>query len=97
MHAAALRVELRIPEARSLKDKRRTLQSVVAELRNRMSLSVAEIDHHDEWQRSTVGIAIVAGGNTELDNRIAAVRRLLSERVDLELLEVGVSHLEDPE
>ena len=97
MHAAALRVELRIPEARSLKAKRRVLQSVVAELRNRMSLSVAEIDHHDEWQRSTVGVAIVAGGNADLEKRIAAVRRMLSERVDLEVLEIVLSHLEDPE
>jgi uncharacterized protein YlxP (DUF503 family) len=97
MYAAALRVELRIPEARSLKEKRRVLQSVVSELRNRMSLSVAEIDHHDEWQRSTVGVAIVAGGNTDLENRIAAVKRMLGERVDLELLEIVLSYLEDPE
>jgi len=97
MYAAALRVELRIPEARSLKEKRRVLQSVVSELRNRMSLSVAEIDHHDEWQRSTVGVAIVAGGNTDLENRIAAVERMLGERVDLELLEIVLSYLEDPE
>ena len=62
-----------------------------------MSLSVAEIDHHDEWQRSTVGVAIVAGANADLEKRIAAVQRMLSERVDLELLEIVLSHLEDPE
>jgi hypothetical protein len=97
MHAAALRVELRIPEARSLKAKRRVLHSVIADLRNRMSLSVAEVDHHDEWQRSTVGVAIVAAGNAELEKRITAVKRLLSERADLEVIQIGMSHLEDPE
>ena len=97
MHAAALLVELRIPEARSLKAKRRVLQSAIADLRNRMSLSVAEVDHHDEWQRSTVGVAIVAAGSAELEKRITAVKRLLSEQADLEVIQIGMSHLEDPE
>ena len=97
MHAAAMRIELRIPEARSLKAKRRVLQSAIADLRNRMSVSVAEIDHHDVWQRSTVGVALVATSATELDQRIATVRRMLSERVDLEVIGIGVSHLEDRE
>jgi hypothetical protein len=97
MHAAALRIELRIREAHSLKAKRRVLQSVIADLRNRMSISVAEVDHHDVWQRSTVGVAIVAANATELDARVATIRRMLGERVDLEVTEFGVSHLEDPE
>ena len=91
-----MRIDLRIPEARSLKAKRRVLQSLISDLRDRMSLSVAEVDHHDAWQLSTVGLALVASGAGELDRRIAAVRRMLNERVDIEILEVGVSHLEDP-
>ena len=97
MHVAALRIEIRIPEARSLKAKRRVLQSAIADLRNRMSVSVAEIEHHDEWQRSTVGVAIVAAGAGDLVNRLAVIERLLRERADLEVVTVGVSHLEDPE
>ena len=96
MHAAAMRIDLRIPEARSRKAKRRVLQSLISDLRDRMSLSVAEVDHHDAWQLSTVGLALVTSGAGELDRRIAAVRRMLNERVDIEILEVGVSHLEDP-
>ena len=96
MHAAAMRIDLRIPEARSLKAKRRVLQSLISDLRDRMSLSVAEVDHHDAWQLSTVGLALVASGAGERERRIATVRRMLNERVDIEILEVGVSHLEDP-
>ena len=96
MHAAAVRIDLRIPEARSLKAKRRVLQSLISDLRERMSLSVAEIGHHDAWQLSTVGLALVASGAGELDQRVAMVRRMLNERVDIEVLDVGVSHLEDP-
>lgn len=96
MHAAAMRIDLRIPEARSLKAKRRVLQSLISDLRDRMSLSVAEVDHHDAWQLSTVGLALVASGAGELERRIATVRRMLNERVDIEILDVDVSHLEDP-
>ena len=87
MHAAAMRIDLRIPEARSLKAKRRVLQSLISDLRDRMSLSVAEVDHHDAWQLSTVGLALVASGAGELERRIATVRRMLNERVDIEILE----------
>ena len=83
MHAAAMRIDLRIPEARSLKAKRRVLQSLISDLRDRMSLSVAEVDHHDAWQLSTVGLALVASGAGELERRIATVRRMLNERVDI--------------
>lgn len=97
MHAAALRIELRLPEARSLKAKRRVLQSLIADLRDRSSLSVAEVGHHDEWQRSTVGVALVAARSGDLDRKVAAIRRMLDERVDIELLEIGLSYLEDPQ
>ena len=59
MHAAVIRVELKIPGVRSLKEKRRIVKSLIANLTNTHPLSVAEVDHQDLWQRSTIGIAVV--------------------------------------
>lgn len=54
-------LELHIPYARSLKDKRQVLRSLIDRLR-RHNVSVAEVAHQDLWQRA--GIAIAAVGST---------------------------------
>ncbi|MGE5689681.1 MAG: DUF503 domain-containing protein [Pseudomonadota bacterium] len=55
-----LTVELHFPESRSLKDKRMHLRSLKAQLQNRVGASIAEVDHHETWQRSRVTLACVA-------------------------------------
>jgi uncharacterized protein YlxP (DUF503 family) len=55
-----LTVELHFPEASSLKGKRHFLRSAKDNLRNRFGAAVAEVDHHDLWQRATLTVACVA-------------------------------------
>ena len=55
-----LSFELHFPESHSLKEKRMHLRSVKQQLANRMGCSIAEVDHHDVWQRSRLTLACVA-------------------------------------
>ena len=57
---AILTVELHFPEAGSLKAKRHFVRSAKDNLRNRVGASVAEVDHHDLWQRTTLTAACAA-------------------------------------
>jgi hypothetical protein len=57
---AILTVELHFPEAASLKNKRHFVRSAKDNLRNRFAASVAEVDHHDLWQRATLLVACTA-------------------------------------
>ena len=57
---ALLTVELHFPEAGSLKGKRHFVRSAKDNLRNRLGASVAEVDHHELWQRSTLLVACTA-------------------------------------
>jgi hypothetical protein len=57
---AILTVELHFPEAASLKGKRQYVRSAKDNLRNRFAASVAEVDHHDLWQRTTLLVACAA-------------------------------------
>ena len=61
MHVLALEIELHIPSAQSLKQRRAALRPITEGIRQRFSLSVAETDHQDLWQRAQVGVAIVSG------------------------------------
>jgi hypothetical protein len=75
-----LLVQLHFPDTASLKGKRRELQSVKAQLRTRMGLSVAEIDHHDTWQRSTLAVALVSGSAGKLQSDADRICRWLDAR-----------------
>lgn len=97
MHAAALRLELRIRDARSLKEKRHVIKSVVGHLGRTFGVAVAEVDHQDLWNRSTLGVAAVAPHASHLDRILHAVEQHVRERTDVELLGSSVSHLEKPE
>ena len=58
---AVLVIDLHFPEAASLKGKRRELSSIKAQLRTRMGAAVAEVDHHDLWQRARLTAALTGG------------------------------------
>jgi uncharacterized protein len=61
MVVAVLRVALSIPEAASLKDKRRVLRKVIERVKSRFEVAIAEVGENDLWQRAQVGV--VAVGN----------------------------------
>jgi uncharacterized protein YlxP (DUF503 family) len=54
-----LEAELHFGEAHDLKAKRKLLKSITEQLRRRFGAAVAEIDHHDKWQRATLLVALV--------------------------------------
>jgi uncharacterized protein YlxP (DUF503 family) len=60
MHAAALVMELHLPESGSLKEKRSVLRHLLDTARQRFSVSASEVDHQDLHQRATLAFAVVA-------------------------------------
>jgi len=96
MHAAAVRAEIRLPACGSLKEKRRRLRPILDHLRRRMELSVSEVDHHDAWQRSAIGIAMVAPQAGRLDELVERLRAWFLAHDDVELVEFEITHMERP-
>jgi uncharacterized protein YlxP (DUF503 family) len=60
MPVGLLTLELHIPDARSLKDKRQVLRSLKDKLRREFNVAVAELEHQDTWQRSVVGVVTLS-------------------------------------
>jgi uncharacterized protein YlxP (DUF503 family) len=75
-----LRVHLHFPDSGSLKAKRSELNSVKAHLRQRMGASVAEVAHHDTWQRSTLAVALAGSSAGRCQDAADAVARALDAR-----------------
>lgn len=72
-------IRVRIPDSRSLKDKRRIINALKDRLRSRFNVSIAEVDGQDLWQLSTLAVAQVSNDsryvNGSLEKLVDAVRR----------------------
>jgi len=77
-YVAILTVELHFPEAHSLKGKRHFLRSAKDNLRNRFGASVAEVDHHDLWQRAALTVACTARSARDAEELADGAERWLN-------------------
>ena len=75
---AVLTVELHFPEAGSLKGKRKFVKSAKAQLQNRFGAAVAEVDHHELWQRAALTAAFVAREAAEAERLADGAERWLA-------------------
>jgi uncharacterized protein YlxP (DUF503 family) len=70
-----LEIHLHFPEGNSLKGKRKELQSLKAQLKQRFGASVAETDYQDLWQRSTLSAALVGRDVHSVEEAAAKLTR----------------------
>jgi hypothetical protein len=83
-YVGILTCELHFPEAGSLKGKRRFVSSAKAQLQNRFGASVAEVDHHELWQRARLTMSCVAREHREVERLLdEAVRYLNGQEYEL--------------
>ena len=75
MIVGTLTVDLSIRQARSLKDKRRVVQSLKERIRARFAVAIAEVDHLDNPQRAQLGIAVVGTDRRVLESVLGRVER----------------------
>jgi uncharacterized protein YlxP (DUF503 family) len=80
-----LQLELHIPGAHSLKDKRHVLQSLIETTRRRFNVSVAEVGRQDAWQHAELGIACVANERRFLDECLSRVQSFVESEPRLEV------------
>jgi uncharacterized protein YlxP (DUF503 family) len=79
MKIGVVRLTLRLHEPSSLKEKRHILQSLIAQMRRRFNVSIAEIDRLDDWKSAVLGAAIVCNdgrvNNALLGKLVEAIGR----------------------
>ncbi len=86
MIVLALRVDLHLPEVRSLKAKRAVVKPIVEGARRRYGVAAAETDHQDMWQRAEVGFAAVAGSHRHAEDVIDEVERFVWSHPEVQVL-----------
>jgi uncharacterized protein YlxP (DUF503 family) len=97
MNAGICKIKLHLAESRSLKDKRRTVKSIISRLRSQYNISIAEVDDQDLWQLVTLGIACVSNNNQHVDEILSKVISFITNNYpELEIVDQDVEILSGP-
>jgi uncharacterized protein YlxP (DUF503 family) len=81
-----LEFDLLLGDVRSLKQKRSVIRPVIAELRRKFNVSVAETGSHDLHRRAGIGVAIASADRAHAVDVLDAAERLVAARPELQLL-----------
>jgi len=84
-----LTVELVIPYAQSLKDKRSAIRGLIDRIRSKFNASVAEVGHQDKWQRAVVAVCFVGGDKRHLESDVARIRTICEQATDVDIAAIN--------
>ena len=86
MFVGALELDILLGDVHSLKQKRSVVRPVLAEVRKRFAVSVAEAGHTDLHRRTLIGVAVVAQGGEHVRDVLDSCERYVASRPEFELL-----------
>lgn len=89
MHIGSCKIRLRLAENHSLKGKRHVLKSIMARVKNKFNVSIAEVDEHDLWQLATIGITCVSNDGQHANEMLCKVIDFVEDNIrgDAEVLD----------
>ena len=94
VHVGVCKVRLRLPENLSLKGKRSVIKSIVVQVGNKFSVSIAEVDDQDAWQIATLGVSCISNDSQHSNEILSKVVNFIdSGRFDIEMLDYSIEIL----
>ena len=79
MFIAVLRIDLGIPGARSLKDRRQVVKSLKERLINKFGVACAEVGERESWVRAALGISLVCPDRETLVEMVDELKRYVRQ------------------
>lgn len=76
-----------ISTSHNLKEKRMVLRSLKSRLRKNFNISLIELDDHDKWQKSTLALATIGRGESEVNSSISNIINYLERDKQVQLLD----------
>lgn len=95
MPIGLLTLEIHIPDARSLKDKRQVLRSLKDRLRAHYNVAVAELEHQELWQRSRIGVITLSCDAKHLEETLAEIAAESERLLGRDLVSQNIDYFED--
>ena len=90
MIVGRMQITLSIPAARSLKDKRRVVKSLLTRIHNKHNASAAEIGDQDKWQICRLGVAVVSNRSDHANSQLSSIIRLVEREQEMFLVDYDI-------
>lgn len=82
------RLELYLPAAASLKDRRQVARSMTARIRNKFNVAVSELGDDSQWRYLTIGICSLSNDSRHANQILSSVVSYVEDsREEFELLD----------
>ena len=78
------RLDLILPEAHSLKEKRGVVQSLLAQVRRKFNVAISEVEDQNSWQVAGLGFSVVSSDGRHADRMMAEIVEFLEKRTNAE-------------
>lgn len=88
MIVGSLSIAIRLPGAKTLKDKRRVVRSMVEVMRRKFGVSAAEVDDLTLSGNATIGIAFVSSSKTQVEKTLQAVCEFVEANPEVEVYDI---------
>jgi len=93
MIVGLLELDLRIPEAQNLKEKRMLVHSLRDRIRNKFNVSVAEVDGGDARRQAVVGVTHVSNDRKFSNQVLSKIVNLVEHERGIELVDYRLTFL----
>jgi uncharacterized protein YlxP (DUF503 family) len=86
MWVGSIEFDLLLGDVHSLKEKRSIVRPLIADVRRRFQISVAEVGHLELHRRAAIGVAVVAAEQGHLTELLDTIERRVAYHPEVELL-----------
>ncbi|AEH23169.1 protein of unknown function DUF503 [Thermodesulfobacterium geofontis OPF15] len=88
------KIEIFFPEPNSLKSKRKILKALIHKLESQFKkISLAEVDGHDLWQKTTLGISIVGKDQKFVDSKLTSILNFIKNDGNIEIIKAEIDFI----
>ncbi len=93
MIVGILQLDLRIPAAHSLKDKRRVLLRLKDRARQKFNIAIAEVEYQDVHQQARLGVTTVSNDGRHVQSTLDHVVNFVTSQPDVQLIDHQIETL----
>ncbi|MDI3548292.1 MAG: uncharacterized protein PWR10_1944 [Halanaerobiales bacterium] len=84
------RIEIYIPMATSLKEKRRVIKGLIDKARNKFNIAIAEVDNNDLWKNATIGIVTISNERAYIDKLLSRIINFIERFDRMEIINYSI-------
>ncbi|MGD8540573.1 MAG: DUF503 domain-containing protein [Candidatus Aminicenantes bacterium] len=87
-----LSMEIYLPYSHSLKEKRKTILSLRDRIKKKYNVAFTELEYHDKWQRSKIGIVTLNNHKTMIETIFQKILSEAEDSIEGEILKTEIHY-----